>query len=447
MGCLCVLSRGAVAQSEVDVQSRLQQLREQNELLQQQLSKQANLIENLNRKVSALENSQVKGSTNIEQGLTPHPGPLASRGDAESTVPIRLPAEPSGGARFGKVSLSGEGGLAFFRSGAQGQFPNSEFRVDEAKLFLEAPIFSDIYLFTEINLFARESEFGDLKVGELYLDFENLSRFWNRERMLNLRVGRMDIPFGEEYLTRDAIDNPLISHSLSDLWGVDEGIELYGTVGKLQYALAVQNGGVSPGRDYDGDKSLAGRIGFDPAKWLHLSLSGMRTGDLDATGDGVSEIWFGNGWFRALDQSGETTAFHAELVEGDVHLRLPKGHIKGAGGYIHANENHPTTDNQRDIYYYSVEGLYELTRTFYGAARFSQILAANGYPLVGNGDFMRGFYGPLTKDLWRVSLGLGYRPSPNFLIKGEYSLDGGRTVSGEGRNHENLLAIEAAFKF
>ena len=68
--------------------------------------------------------------------------------------------------------------------------------------------------------------------------------------MLNVRAGRIDVPFGEEYLMRDAIDNPLISHSLPDIWGVDEGIELYGAAGKFSYVVAVQNGGIPATRDF-----------------------------------------------------------------------------------------------------------------------------------------------------------------------------------------------------
>jgi hypothetical protein len=96
---------------------------------------------------------------------------------------------------------------------------DAEFRIDEAKLFVEAPIWGDVYFYSELNLATREESNVALHLGELYLDFENVSQLWNCDRMLNLRIGRLDIPFGEEYLTRDAIDNPLISHSLVDFWG------------------------------------------------------------------------------------------------------------------------------------------------------------------------------------------------------------------------------------
>ena len=337
--------------------------------------------------------------------------------------------------------------MAFFNTGREGLFPNAEFRVDEAKLFVEAPIWGDVYFFTELNLMTREAQDLSLQLGELYLDFENVSRLWHRDGMLSVRAGRMDIPFGEEYIYRDAIDNPLISHSLSDFWGVDEGIEFYGSMGKFSYVLAVQNGGMSGVRDFDADKAIAGRISFDPAPWLHLSVSGMRTGDLDAANDIWSKLWFSSGWFLP---SGSTNAtkYHANLVEADLSLRLPHGHIKAFGGYVRYDDNDPFADNSRDIYYYSLEGVHNLTGKLYAAVRFSQIFADKGMPIGANGqmeDYV--FSGALTEEIWRLSLGLGYRWSQNLLVKAEYSFERGKEVGGDKRNHEDLFALEAAFKF
>jgi hypothetical protein len=391
------------------------------------------LIESLNRKVNNIEEANAQRSRELAH--------------AQNEIKEAPPESRSSGAfGLGKLNISGEGGVAFFHSGSEGAFPNSEFRVDEAKLFVEAPIWENVYFFTELNLMTREANDLSLQLGELYLDFENISRLWDRDRMVNLRVGRMDTPFGEEYQTRDAIDNPLISHSLSDLWGVDEGIEAYGSIGKVSYAVAVQNGGASGVRDFDADKSVAGRLSFDPVKWLHLSASGMRTGDLKAPGDYWSALYFGNGWFLPSGST-NTTKYHANLVEGDVELRLPHDRIKLFGGYIRYDDNDSTADNGRDIYYYSVEGVHSFSRKFYAGARFSQTFANKGFPIVGNGDMGEYLFGPLTKELWRLSLGLGYRWSENLLVKAEYSFERGKELDGEHRNNEDLFAVEAAFKF
>jgi len=336
--------------------------------------------------------------------------------------------------------------VAFFETGSEGMFPNANFRVDEARLFVEAPVWDDVYFYSEIDLAQREYVGLDLELGELYLDFEDVSKLWGRDRLLNVRAGRFYIPFGEEYMTRNAIDDPLISRSLSDLWGVDEGLELYGAAGKFSYVVAVQNGGISSGRDFTADKSVAGRVAFDPTHWLHLSVSGMRTGDLSAKRDSLSELWFGTGWIRSLGST-NTSAFHANLVEGDATVRLAHGHLKAFGGYLRYGDDDPQANNRRDVYYYSVEAVHDLARRLYAGVRFSQIFAGRGFPIVGNGNVNDYFNEDLTRNLWRLSLGLGYRFSDRLVVKTEYALERGREADGEPRRHEDFFGTEAAFKF
>ena len=411
----------------------VEQLRQHNAALEELVRRQQSVIEDLSRRVTAIEGRQEK--------------PITAERAAETS-----PADKSwGGVHLGKVNLSGEGGVALFHTGDKGQFPNAEFRIDEAKLFVEAPIWGRVYFFSEINLAQRENaEDLDLRVGEFYLDIENLFGLEQYDRLLNLRLGRLDVPFGEEYQTRDAIDNPLISHSLVDFWGVDEGAEIYGTLGKFSYVLAVQNGGTPVARDFTGDKAVVGRVAFEPNRWLHLSVSGMRTGALDAQDDALSELWFGGGWFRSIGGPG-TTRFHANLVEGDVAVRWAQGQLKAFGGAIGYDDNDPAKSNARTMYFYALELRQQLARKLYAAARFSQIFADKGYPLAGNGNLGSYFfnYSPtaLTTELWRLSFGLGYRFNEHLLIKTEYSLERGRTLGGDRRDQEDLLAAEASFKF
>src|SRR5581483_2019497 len=407
-------------------------LKKQNELLQQQVRQQQSIIDSLVHKVSAIEDANAQRDREVQK--------------LETKPADEPPSEPARPMHFGRVDITGEGGVAFFHSQSKGQDPNADFRIDEARVFLEAPIWKNVYLFSELDLAAREVPDLTLRVGELYLDFESVSQLWGDDRMLNLRVGRFNIPFGEEYQYRYAIDNPLISHSLTDLWGVDEGVELYGSLGRVQYVAAVQNGGSATSQDFNADKAVVGRVGYDPAKWLHLSVSGMRTGDLDVIGDGWSALWFANGWFRSLGPPA-TTVFHANLVEGDVQARFPGIVMRAAGGYITYGDNDSAGHNHRDVYYYYLEGVKDITRKLYAAARFSQIFAPGGFPIVGDGNMLNYLAHDLTTDYWRLSLGLGYRFSPNLLVKGEYSFNRGHELNGEARRQENLFGLEAAFKF
>ncbi len=226
-------------------------------------------------------------------------------------------------------SSSGEGGAGIFETGQNGKYPNAAFRVDEARLFLDAPIWDNVYFFGQVDLITPQAPDNGLYLGELYLQFENLAKHWNMDQLLNARVGQFFIPFGEEYLYRYAIDDPLISHSLSDLWGYDAGVELFGSWHKLSYVAAVQDGGISTLNDNDADKSVTARIGYDPLSWLHFSGSVMRTGDIRAGDD--SGIWFGDGLFKA-NGTANTSLFHVNLAELDAAAKWKSGYVKLAGG-------------------------------------------------------------------------------------------------------------------
>lgn len=406
---------------DTNLENQIQELQRQNAILEQKLEQQNQSIQSLSDRVNELN------STNAPQQA------------GEYTAPA-----PLGGYNLGNVHLSAEGGVALFNTGREGFAPDAEFRLDEARLFVEAPIWKEVYFQGELDLATREDSGISVTPGEVYLDCQDISDLWGKDGQLNLRAGNMYIPFGEEYLTRYAIDNPLVSHSLSDLWGYSPGIELYGNLGRFTYVAAVQNSIYGDGIDgFDGDKSVAARIGYDPNQHFHFSISAMRTGNLHA--NKTSAIWFASGFFQSLGGP-DTTWFHVDLVEGDVTARWSSGYLQAFAGFGHYGDNDPTANNSRDFVYYSAEGVQNLPNKFYAAARFSQILAEKGIPVVGFG-YDDDYFSAQASELWRLSLGLGYRFSPNFLVKAEYAFENGRDINGEDRDDENFFGTEAAFKF
>ncbi|MDB6054209.1 MAG: hypothetical protein JWN25_1732 [Verrucomicrobiales bacterium] len=428
---LSSFSSAALGQDS-DLRKELQELRSQNSSLQDQVKKQAAMLESMNLRLDQLSSASSNSVQVIHSPVVP---------DVET--------HEQGVRSFfnGHVNLSGEAGLGLFYTHPGGLYPKSEFRVDEARLFIDAKVFDDIYFFTELNLTTREATTETFELGEIYVDFENPLTLFGEDHLLNLRVGRFDIPFGQEYLTRDAIDNPLILHSLADFWGVDEGVELYGSAWKLSYALAVQNGGQPLLHDYTNDKSVTVKVGYDPVKWLKLSASAMRTGALSVVGDELSELWFGGGFIRNL--SPLSTTFHAEVVQGDVQFLFPRNQLKLAGGYLRSWETDTLSKNSRGSFYYSVEDVQKITTRFYGAARFSQILAdKSGVPIVGTGNFGNYFFNNanLTEDIWRLSLGLGYHWNKNLLLKSEYSYEA-RNLTGDRSRHTHFMGGEMAVGF
>ena len=117
-------------------------------------------------------------------------------------------------------------------------------------------------------------------------------------------------------------------------------------------------------------------------------------------------------------------------------------------GDAHYDDNASDVDNGRDIYFYSSEAVHDIVGKLYGGARFSQIFAHNGYPLAGHSDFGKYlFSGTLTEEIWRLTLGLGYRWSDNLLTKAEYTFQRGKELGGQRREQEDLFAVELAFKF
>jgi Phosphate-selective porin O and P len=407
--------------SDTNLEAQVQLLREQNALLQQQLQKQSQSLDALTQKVQGLETANTERENGASENSTP----------------------PKSGFNFGKVVLGGEGGVGFSKTGPQGFAPNSEFTVDEARLFLEAPIWKDVYFYSEVDLATPENNNTQVNLGELYVDFENVSQLWGRDDQLCVRAGRMNVPFGEEYLTRYAIDNPLILNSVSDLWAVDPGLEIYGALGKFSYVVAVQNGGGNGVQDDNDDKSVAGRISFDPNQHWHFSVSGIRTGNVNA--QSTSAEWFSSGFFQSIG-SPATTTFHVNAVELDLTARWTSGYVRAFGGYAQYGDNDPTMGNNRDIFYYSAEVVQNLPKNFFAVTRFSEVIADKGIPIVGSGNSSV-YFSALTTDLWRLSLGIGYRFSDRLIIKTEYSFEGGQQVNGDSRNQENFFGTEVAFKF
>jgi hypothetical protein len=420
----------SVRAQDVDpLKKEVEALRDQNLQMQKQLQQQKKMIDQLTRKFSDLQKTNEAQANDVRE----------LKAATENTPPL---SEKPKGPSLNNVVISGEGAAGFFETGKNGQYPNAAFRVDEARLFIDAAVWDDVFFYGEVDLMTREEEDAGVYLGELYLQWEDLAKHWDLDQLVNARAGQFYTPFGEEYQYRFAIDNPLISHSLSDLWGLGAGVELYGGYERLSYAVAVQDGGISTLNDATADKLVVARIGYDPLSWLHLSASGMRTGKLSVSQDIVSAEWFGGGLFDSIG-SPATTLFQVNLAELDARAKWKTGYVAAAGGYAGYDDNDPMGDNHRDIYYYYVEALQHATGKLYLAARGSQIRARHGYSIVGDTDT----YGLPTSDLWRLSLGLGYQFSDHLIFKAEYMFEQGQLSTGGPRNHENMVAVEAAFKF
>ena len=421
----------SIAHAQAVDAAEVRQLIEENHRLQAQVAEEAKTIEALRQRVEAIDQTGVKNREDLAS--------LRSQisGDSSGGAPKAAAGEQA-------VRISAEVGFAFFMSGSDGNFANGEFRVDDAKVFLEAPVWKNVFFHSELDLITREASDNGFHLGEIYADVEDLPGG------LSLRFGRTYTPFGEEYQERGVLENDLISHSVADIWGMDEGLEVFGQTGQWSYIAAVQDGGINTLRNFHPNKSVAGRLGFDPAKWLHLSASAMRTGRLSTSGDQLSALWFGNGFFHALGSTATTQYFWADLFELDGTVRWKTGHIEAMAGAVRFDDNNATlgAKDARHMTYYSVEARQNLTDPLYAAVRYSTVRVPGGYMLEGQGTAAEYFFsGTSSRDLSRVSAGLGYQFGPPLVLKVEFSPEWGQTTKGANRNEENLFSTELGLKF
>src|SRR5438034_1398200 len=94
------------ADDSTQTQQQLRQLQEQNQALQEQLRQQQALIESLTGKVNAIQEANAQRAREGE--------PAQSGTTTDGTA-----AKTSGTFGFGKVNISGEGGVAFFNTGSE----------------------------------------------------------------------------------------------------------------------------------------------------------------------------------------------------------------------------------------------------------------------------------------------------------------------------------------
>ena len=413
----------------------LPEILEQNRLLLAQVRAQQQTINELSSKMVELG----KVSERHERALATRP----ERGEAATPAP-----RSAGGNR--ELRVSAEAGFAFFNTGTLGQFPKAEFRVDDAMLTFEAPVVRNTYFFADLRLLSREASSDRPDIGELYVDFEDVSANWGQPGLMSLRVGRLNIPFGEEYLVRNPLDNPLISHSLADFWGVDEGVEIYGKAGPFQYVLALQNGGHAKLRDFNADKAIVGRLSWSPLAWLSLSGSAMRTGEVSAAAgtDVYAELWIGNnGWFKGVVAPVFARTFWVSLWQAEATARWREGHLGIAVGAADYGDNDRRGDNSRRLRFGSVEAVHYFDKRIFGAARQSWINVPKGYPLAGWGPAATYFNGTvLTSEIRRTSVGIGYRFGPPLVLKFEYAWESRLKTTSAQRENGNLLGLELGLK-
>lgn len=363
----------------------------------------------------------------------------AGRVDLSDNSILRLPPpaaeHPLALPWYQNVDVWGFGAMGFLDSGDLGTRPNGGFLVKEATVFVEARAWKNMSVFMEVqtNRLAKDDDLF-VRTGEAHIHVRDL---WKNDRgdSIGLKLGRVDIPFGEEYLSQDAPDNPLITQSAGYPYGFDEGLVLYGTHSGVGWVASLTDGTDARSEEDHESKAVALKVYGNPLDALYLSASFMDNGKA-----GKSAFEFGGSHFQPVGASHASTLgdspsamVNSKLWEVDAAVTLTESaEIDLSFGVAHVNDSDDRFD--RHFSWFSVQPKYQISDDVYAVLRFSEIGtsdATDGYHF--DGKILAGgnaAFGYDAQRLQRASAGLGWTPNPRALLKLEVGRDRFKLIDG-----------------
>ena len=210
--------------------------------------------------------------------------------------------------------ISGFIAAGYYDTGSNATRPIGTFEIKEASLFVSASVWEDADIFLELqtNRLGKDNQLF-IRTGEVYIHLRNIGN--GTGNAIGLKLGRIDIPFGEEYLWQDAIDNPLITNSASYPYGWDEGVLAYGNFNRISWIAALMDGTDQRSEEDNSDKALAFKFYSDVSANLYLSASMMTNGQA-----AKSAVEFGGSHFEPIGASHASTLPSSPSVQVDARL-------------------------------------------------------------------------------------------------------------------------------
>lgn len=359
-------------------------------------------------------------------------GPVDLAGDELASIPRANGNHVLSRPWFDNLSISGFAAVTWLDSGGTGSVSGGAFFVKEATLFVDADVWKNTSVF--IELWAGRYFYGDrFRANELYVEVRELGG-----SNAGARVGRFEIPFGEEYLRWDAPEHPLINFTAADPYGVDAGVELYGSVGGLGWVVAVANG--------DEDDSTSGPLVAlkaygDLHRDVFLSGSLLSTGSVEASTLRLSGTEIGPVGADGPSTGGTSPSEDVEALCWEADARL-FGQRRAAlltqlGG---ARIDDDVDAFDRDLLWYAVEPSVRVTRHLDVVLRYSGIQTDDsdeGYRFDGKLNAEGGDLGYDAHRLQRVALGARWTFNPHVALKVEAGQDWFDLIDGSPFDDEN----------
>ena len=357
---------------------------------------------------------------------------------------------------YQNIDISGFGAVWLVDSGKDGTRPHPGFVIKESSLFVEAEAWEEVSFFFEIQTNGLQRDHSaSVRTGEVYAHFRNVLKKWGDD-LLGLKVGRVDIPFGEEYLWQDAPDNPLISNSAAYPWLWDEGIVLYGRFRGIGWVASVMDGTLARSQEDGPDKAVIAKVYGKPREPLYLSASLMRNGDTTR-----GALLLGGSLFQPVGAGGASSVgsspsekVDALLGEVDAKYRISeKAALELSLGRALVNDQEDAFD--RDLTWFLMQPRYNFTENVHAVLRYSEIGtydSGQGYRI--GGEFLAGgneAFGYDARRLQRFAAGLGWRLNFHTMVKLEVGRDWFEVIDSSpfdpGGDDRKVFALELAVSF
>ena len=345
-----------------------------------------------------------------------------------------------------KLKIKGRAALGFFDSGKAGSYPAGSFEVPDAKLQFgfQPDDINTLVLRFNLNNATSQSPLLDY----FFLQSKDfIPALKDSPFSLSTRLGRFKLGFGEETWTDNLVEGIVPSNSAARATVVDEGLEFAGKVKldkiglkPLGWSVSVSDGNTGVGSDSTASKAFMGKLYHNPIEPLYVSGSYYNSGELDSSSSEMSlagvtsAIQSGMAWRRSVWEldarydfgKGKKPLEPIVFSDSKAIIRLSYGEFKDDG------------NRTRSGNFGFVDGIYNLTKKFYAAGRYSFIDM--------NGDVTATLNSVTANRYDRFSLGGGYHWSDNVILKLSYDWN---KNSGPSVNDadDNLLSALVATQF
>jgi hypothetical protein len=353
------------------------------------------------------------------------------RGDAQENV---LVAEPARNALLETVEIHAVAkGLLGHGEKNAAALDDSIANLHHFNLWVDGLVSQDLKFADSISLllewdFYRHGRHNN-EIGDAYLQVDGIGH----ANWLNARVGRFQIPFGEEYLWASAgeYNNPMGRGTVAFPYGWDEGIQVFGTLNTamdFRYVAHATDGDDAFNGDGEGHGQFGLKLSAQPVTPVYVSASAL---DVDKSGTERAPAKSAMEWggTHAYPVDGNTLD-GMQAWELDTKLIPIEGvSFWGAYGEVSIDDG-VTAENDRDLEYQiaqliiqpgNCEDAPSWTQDLYVAARYSEISSATP----GKGYFLIGLNTPASFgfDTHKISAwqwALGYALSDNTKLVLEY---------------------------